>query len=270
MKSQIFEIVSLLARKFDYKIEKMSEPKAVLELLESLTPQYAGLELVRIGGDYDGGYLIPNDLSGIHACISPGCDKKMQFEMDLFEKFGVKSIIIDKLEGKPQSSLGPHEFIEKWVGPFDSEELISIASLLKETKEVDMVLQMDIEGAEYKSLITVSQEDLSRFRIMVIEFHFLSLLKNKIFLEYTAALLFEKLLKNHVIVHAHPNNAVPSWRYKGLEFPEVIELTFLRRDRVRTQLKPASLPNKLDQPNIPGNIEPAIKMTINQKLNSAD
>jgi hypothetical protein len=49
--------------------------------------------------------------------------------------------------------------------------------------------------------------------------------KNKIFLEYTAALLFEKLLKNHVIVHAHPNNAVPSWRYKGLEFPEVIELS---------------------------------------------
>lgn len=269
MKSQIFEIVSRLARKFDYKLEKMSDPNAVLELLEKLTPHETGLDLIRVGGDHDGGYLIPNDLSEIQSCVSPGCDKKIQFELDLFEKFGITSLLIDKVDGKPQLRIDAYEFIEKWVGPFDSEEYISLASLLERTKAGDIILQMDIEGAEYRSLLATSEKDLSRFRIMVIEFHFMSLIKNRTFLEYTASLLFEKLLTTHVIVHAHPNNAVKSWTYHGLEYPEVIELTFLRRDRIRSLLKKAKLPNELDQPNIPGNLEPRINLKTDHPFESS-
>ena len=35
-------------------------------------------ELVRLGGNNDGGYLLPNDLEGITACFSPGVDNKVK------------------------------------------------------------------------------------------------------------------------------------------------------------------------------------------------
>ena len=33
------------------------------------------------------------------------------------------------------------------------------------------MLKMDIEGAEYASLLSLNEENLSRFRLIVIEFH---------------------------------------------------------------------------------------------------
>ena len=37
-------------------------------------------ELIRIGGSKDGGYLVPNDLSGIQACFSPGVSDLADFK----------------------------------------------------------------------------------------------------------------------------------------------------------------------------------------------
>ena len=37
----------------------------LLELITKLAPQDCGLELIRIGGPGDGGYLVPDDLDGI-------------------------------------------------------------------------------------------------------------------------------------------------------------------------------------------------------------
>ena len=36
----------------------------------------------------------------------------------------------------------------------------------------DLLLQMDVEGAEYPILHEVSEETLAKFRIMIIEFHY--------------------------------------------------------------------------------------------------
>ena len=36
-------------------------------------------ELIRLGSNNDGGYLVPNDLKGISACFSPGVDTKIEF-----------------------------------------------------------------------------------------------------------------------------------------------------------------------------------------------
>jgi len=45
-----------------------------------LRPYTTDKELIRLGAEKDGGYLIPNDLAGIEACFSPGVGNEFNFE----------------------------------------------------------------------------------------------------------------------------------------------------------------------------------------------
>ena len=49
----------------------------VKSFLCTLTPHHCGIDLVRIGPDEDGGYLLPDDLNGIEALFSPGVSETL-------------------------------------------------------------------------------------------------------------------------------------------------------------------------------------------------
>ena len=68
-----------------------------------------------------------------------------------------------------------------------------------------MILQMDIEGAEYDVLTFESTATLGRFSAMIIEFHGLEQFFDRRFL-HTTSIIFEKLYRNFSICHVHPNN----------------------------------------------------------------
>ena len=55
----------------------------VLGLIKSLRPMDCGKKLIRIGGNEDGGYLVPDDLEGIEYCFSPGVSTTVDFETHL-------------------------------------------------------------------------------------------------------------------------------------------------------------------------------------------
>ena len=52
-------------------------------LLQALRPLDPGIELIRIGPDSDGGYLVPDDLDGIRHAFSPGVSTESGFEAEL-------------------------------------------------------------------------------------------------------------------------------------------------------------------------------------------
>jgi hypothetical protein len=54
----------------------------VRRLVDDLTPEWPKA-MIRLGREADGGYLVPDDLSGIVACFSPGVDVIAAFELDL-------------------------------------------------------------------------------------------------------------------------------------------------------------------------------------------
>ena len=59
--------------------------------------------MVRIGGDQDGGYLLPDDLDGIEFCFSPGVADSASFESDLQTRFGIQSFLADaSVDGPPE------------------------------------------------------------------------------------------------------------------------------------------------------------------------
>jgi hypothetical protein len=90
------------------------------DLLVSLYPVKTNFELVRIGGNNDGGYLIPNDLEGITACFSPGVDVTASFEKDLLER-GIKSHLADASVDGPPNGLEVASFTKKYLDGVNTE-----------------------------------------------------------------------------------------------------------------------------------------------------
>jgi hypothetical protein len=112
----------------------------------------------------------------------------------------------------------------------------------------DLLLQMDVEGGEFDTLLSASPALLAQFRVMVIEFHYLQDLFNKPFFDL-ASRLFRRLLQTHSVVHIHPNNYCGSVRASGLELPRVAEFTFHRNDRLRNRSYRTTFPHPLDRHN---------------------
>jgi hypothetical protein len=190
--------------------------------------------LIRIGPKSDGGYVIPDDLQKIGMCISPGSGSVAEFETGLLD-FNIKSILIDKdMKGKPGQLPRDSRFLNKFVSGYDSENTISLNSLVEmaETKN-DLILQMDIEGSEYKALSSISVDNLNRFRIMIIEFHYTFDWIFKHNWDWMYEEIFTTLLKNHCVVHTHPNNTGGYFYHAGVKYPNIVEITFLRRDRIK-------------------------------------
>lgn len=66
-----------------------------LALLDVLRPQPSPVPLMRLGGNWDGGYLLPDDLKDIAACFSPGVSNTKRFEDELLDRYGIPSHMCD-------------------------------------------------------------------------------------------------------------------------------------------------------------------------------
>jgi hypothetical protein len=224
---------------------------ALPDLLKALRPLDPGIELVRIGPNGDGGYLVPNDLEGIAHAFSPGVSTESGFEAELAER-GMQVFLADYSVAGPAVPHSAFVFDKRYVGCVTDERYMTLdhwhATKLGADGS-DLLLQMDIEGAEYETLLAASPSLLGKFRIMVIEFHWLPQLWNEPFFA-VAARVFHKLLATHAVVHIHPNNCCGSVKSAGVEIPRIAEFTLLRRDRLRGTGFRTTFPHPLDRPNV--------------------
>ena len=81
-------------------------------------------------------------------------------------------------------------FDKRFVGCLTDERYITLddwhAAKLGGDSTPSLLLQMDIEGAEYETLLAASPSLLGKFRIMIIEFHWLPQLWNEPFFAVAA------------------------------------------------------------------------------------
>jgi len=292
----------------------LSTKKRKLSYLNLLKPKACPVALIRIGGNSDGAYLIPNDLEEVEACFSPGVCTAKSFEDELAKQFGIRSHLcdfsssIDALE--TQLIEGVQTFQKLWLDLKSTPSSINLDDWTNQYEPggQDLILQIDIEGAEIRNLLHTSQNCLNRFRIIVIELHSLEVLEQKDgwkwrikfmmamawcyslrpaispLLKYPWARhlanlcahklepylverLLQKLNTNHSCVHAHANNNshyVFTDVTSGMNIPSLIELTFLRNDRLEGDAKSyhkPQIPHPLDiEVNAPENN----KMSLNQ------
>ncbi|WP_201295779.1 FkbM family methyltransferase [Cyanobium sp. Copco_Reservoir_LC18] len=218
--------------------------------MTSLYPLSPNKKLIRLGPKGDGGYLLPDDLEEIHACFSPGVSIISGFEMDCAER-GMKVFLADKSVDGPAEEHELFHFTKTFVGAISNEEFMTLDEWVCASvpeKDSDLLLQIDIEGHEYEVFLSTSNSLMTRFRIIVAEFHYLDLLWSDPFFNL-ASRAFEKILQNHSCVHIHPNNFHGTIRKAGITIPKTMEFTFLRNDRISRKSYQTIFPNPLDCDN---------------------
>jgi len=234
-------------------VEKATPRDRLNALAIKLWPVRTRFPLLRIGSEYDGGYLIPDDLEGIAACFSPGVDTNASFEKELHKREGIPSHLADYSVGGPPLGFAAESFSKKFLGAFDDDVYITLDSWVSEktqsTKFQDLLLQMDIEGGEYATILRASDETLERFRIIIIEIHDIEAWAQPNFFSIVE-IFFQKLLANFHVVHNHPNNCCGVVDIGGFLAPRVFELTFLRKDRAHSDGFCKLFPHPLDKPNL--------------------
>jgi len=229
---------------------KRTPDDELLRLIAKLRPVDCGFNLIRLGGGGDGGYLIPDDLEAIEYCFSPGVSNVSRFDNDLADRH-IKSYLADYSVDGPSVIRPEFTFDKKYLGASDRDGYFTLETwkhkYVGEYKG-DLLLQMDIEGAEYEVLLSTSDELLNQFRIAVIEFHAL----DRLFDPFTFRLVsacFEKLLASFYVIHIHPNNCCGAVRMGRVEIPRVMEFTFFNRRRVRKTIPSRAFPHELDVDN---------------------
>ena len=231
-------------------INKADQVDALRKFMHSVQPMATQFELIRVGSDGDGGYLVPDDLIGIGPCFSPGVSSSANFELDLARR-GIRSFLADYSVDSAPVENPLLSFRKKFLGPVDDEVYIRLSTWVEECAgdSNDLILQMDIEGDEYTVFLDSDDDLLRRFRIIVVEFHALDHLADKFSAQFVK-MVFDKLLRLFEVVHIHPNNCCTPYVYKGVEVPPVLEFTFLRKDRALARTPISSFPHPLDRANV--------------------
>jgi len=233
-------------------VDAATDAKSLQQFIDLLKPVRTDFNLIRLGGDSDGGYLIPSDLTGIEFCFSPGVDFVANFERDLLG-YGIKSHLIDGSVESVPGNLEVASFLPRFLGGVNSDGVITLERWVMGTdagySSSDLILQMDIEGAEYEVLLSTPSDLLRRFRIAVVEFHNVESWAHRGFFALIVSAV-KKLTSLFHVVHVHPNNAMGIVDLNGVLAPRVFEVTFLRKDRALDRGFETSYPHPLDRPNL--------------------
>ena len=249
VKKKILEIFNdKLINLYNYGLFSTVDHLKVKKLINSIKVHNLGYKLLRVGPNGDGGYLLPDVLSNISACFSPGVGKIHGFEEDLLKR-GIKIYMADKTVEKPNLSKENYEFLKKNIGSYDDEETITMDTWINNSENHNKLLQMDIEGYEYEAINSISESNLKKIQIMVIEFHHFEQILTK--MGYLLVKnVFQKILKYFDVAHIHPNNCCGAYKIKEMVIPSTLEITFLNKELTLKKEKIESIQNELDFKNI--------------------
>jgi hypothetical protein len=229
----------------------MNQP-SILNLAQQARPMRAKASpKVRIGSNSDGGYVLNRAFEELGAVLSLGVGDNASFDQ-FFHSHGTPVIQVDGTIDKPPFETAA--FIRKNVAKDSSATTISLAEIcdmasgLPGVAGKDMILKFDIEGSEWEVFLNASGSLLKRFRIMTGEFHGLTrLLDVNFFLR--ARTVLDKLCQNHQVTHIHANNIGKVGMVEGVLVPDLLEVTFLRRDFGPFEACDDPIPGPLDYPN---------------------
>jgi hypothetical protein len=234
-----------------FSVLRQSSAADQARLLAMMKPVETEHPLIRIGDEDDGGYLVPEDLDGIEACFSPGVGPVSCFEQGMLDR-GIRTFQIDASVDKSHLTDPRNVFERKFLGIDSEGDYITLDDWVGEKLpgSSELLLQMDIEGHEWLALAQVSTQTLLRFRVIVLEVHFL----DRVFDEFGPLIIepvLARLRRHFDIVHLHANNYGTPIRSRAMTVPPVVELTLLRKDR-STERRPVSvLPHPYDRDNNP-------------------
>ena len=222
------------------------------ELQALLTVDKAeGFDLVRIGKENDGGYIYLNDFREGGIAYSFGICDDVSWDKDMASR-GYDVFMYDHtIERLPEENSRFHFFRQGIAdGATKDERLKTLEYLIAQNhhqEKQNMILKMDVEGAEWGFLESVKPETLMQFSQMTFELHgMFSPSKSERILN-----VLSKINKTHQLVHIHANNVSNYVTLNGKHFCELFEVTYILREKYKfSGSYDVFLPLKIDMPNV--------------------
>jgi len=214
--------------------------------------------MVRLGSDSDGGYVVA-DLNGYDVLFSCGISDDVSFENAFLEKHNVECFSYDgTIDSLPPLSHPSIKFQKLNIG---SNNTALTTNLDAETSAYNNIfLKMDIESHEFRWINSLPDGFFLRFKQIVIEFHLPFTNQDYTSRGFDVDLAIKdklsaikKLTDTHTLIHLHANNCCGTTLYQRVQYPNVFECTFIRKDlQDGGVLNKARLPSNLDRPNRKG------------------
>jgi hypothetical protein len=218
-----------------------------------LTPwQFPDLPLTRVGSFHDGGYVLPFGLDGlVTGVVSIGVGDNNDVDVRLAE-MGLAVHAWDHTVDALPTSHSAIIFNRSGLGDQRVDPLLRSLEEITDDSfgegSVGLLLLLDAEGAEWGALETCSDDTLARFDVIGIELHDLG----DLVLDPSQKLrVLRRLDKSFVPVALHANNHSAVWRLPGLDLPDALEATYVRRSLLTIAGTVGNCPAELMSPCCP-------------------
>ncbi len=222
------------------------------EALSLLTPsEVCNVKKVRIGGPADGGYVMlePGN-NGI--AYSFGVSTSAPWDLDMAQR----GFSVFQYDGTVEKSPDVHPKIH--FNKFNIGSGNTMTAMEKSIRQIinhhnyesekDIILQIDIEGAEWGALEELELEDLLRFKQIIIELHSV----NPFAEDFPRKLAVLKKIRTHFTpyhIHANNNGCRLDLEPGQFGFPDLLEVSYARTADFTFCKCDESFPTLLDSPN---------------------
>lgn len=211
---------------------------------QHLTVYQCPFPKLRIGKEYDGGYIIA-EIPDVQYDIflAGGISDDISFESGFLSRF--PDVVCFAFDGTISGLPEPNEdieFIRKNIGDIENDTQTNMHDIIEESEH--LFVKMDIEGGEIPWVLSLSDAHLAKMDQIVMEFHFP-------FSEREDA-VFAKLNSSHVMVHFHANNCCGVRNHHDVVVPNVFECTYVHKRHFTEApvLNTDPIPCKLDMRNV--------------------
>jgi len=263
-RKQIDEVASLLPalREMNAKIVPFRDlltqmdfalQARALDLLRPLRPFSAqGHGKIRVGSDFDGGYVCLDDFAGITAAFSCGIGGNDSFDLSCAER-GIDVLQFDHTIQSPPTRHPKLRFFREQIVPVPTPGGRTLAQLVREYPgdAPDLLLKIDIEYDEWPVFDAMELAEIGRFRQIVGEFHGFHKIDD---VEYCTRMLrvLRKIDSAFFVCHVHANNYSGIGNFANVVVPHTLEITFANRSVYTPYRSHDIFPTTLDAPCDPG------------------
>jgi hypothetical protein len=230
--------------------------KEIVSLLSPMDVQ--GGEYVRVGGNYDGGYVMFDNLQqkNVAAAYSFGISDDVAWDEAIADR-GIDTFMYDHTIDKlPRQHPKFHYWKTGLTGYKKGPGLKTLRELLVENGHASnksLIMKMDIEGCEWDVFSETASEVIGQFAHFVVEFHGLASAAYDQKRYLSIASVLKKINQTHQSIHVHANSGFGiALRIGGLVLPELLEVTYIRAADVKDRLvsNRRQFPTELDKPTV--------------------
>ena len=196
---------------------------------------------IRLGKDFDGGYIIA-DVPNAHytTLIAGGIESDISFEENFMVKYPSAQVFAfdGTVNCLPKENPKIH-FIKKNIGSENNNETTYLHDIIDTNESI--FVKMDIEGSEIPWIKSLRDDQMNKFEQIVMEFHY-PFSDNEVG-------VFVKINKNHYLIHFHGNNCCGLRIHGGVRIPNIFECTYLHKKYFVPELNKEPIPSPLDMKN---------------------